>query len=295
MRLPSIPLVPLAVVAGCLTFAGPAAAQYNGAFGTTWNNPNSALISHYIQGNMQSQALNNAIAGNLAFQSSPNRRPRPAKPGRSTSKPTTKPAAQPPAQPPRAGGTVSKSPATPNPEAPAGALTFQAVPERVLPAKLAAKYGKTPEEQKKLEGLIHQVINQWETQALTRQGLGRFSELWDLGKTVPYAVAVTHGVWRGNGAPPSREMIAASQRTLGAQLRASKELARLTDLQKQELYETQALMTFLLESGREAAVRSRNLDAERKIQAMAGEFLTAMTGTQPDHIEISNDGFELKR
>jgi hypothetical protein len=59
--------------------------------------------------------------------------------------------------------------------------------------------------------------------------------------------------------------------------------------------ETQALMTFLLESGREAAVRSRNLDSERKIQAMAGEFRTAMTGTQPDRIEISNDGFELKK
>jgi len=292
MRLNPTQLLPV-VLAGCLTLVGPAAAQYNGAFGTVWNNPYSALISHYIQGNMRSQALNNAIAGQMALDSSLARRPGSGKAAQKPVPPTSKPAAR--TKP--SGGAADKSRATPVsvPAAPAGALSFQAVPGRVLPAKLAAKYGKSPEEQKKLEGLIHQVINQWETQALARQGLGKFNELWDLGKTVPYAVAVTHGVWRGNGAPPSREMIAASQRTLGAQLRGSQDLAKLTDLQKQELYETQALMTFLLESGRETAVRSRNLDAEQKIQAMAGQFLTAMTGIQPDRIEISNDGFELKR
>jgi hypothetical protein len=281
---------PIGVLIGSMALAIPASAQYTGAFGTTWNNPISAQISHYIQGNMQSQALNNAIAGQMAFQSSLGNTGRGSKAVRKPRPATGKPV------PPAPRPTTKTSPATaPAPTSPAGELTFQAVPARVLPAKLAAKYGKSPEDQKRLEGLIHQVINQWETQALTRQGLGKFSELWDLGKTVPYAVAVVHGVWRGNGAPPSREMIAASQRTLGERLRRSPDLAKLTDLQKQELYETQALMTFLLESGREAASRSHDLQAERKIQAMAGQFLTAMTGTQPDRIEISNDGFELKK
>ena len=281
-------LLPLCVLFGGLIVAHPAAAQFNGAFGTTWNNPTSAQISYYIQGNMQSQALNNAIAGQMALQSSLNRSPQGGKPATKPAKAPEKPA--PPSRP--APKTTTTSVPTP---APTGALSFKAVPERVIPAKLAAKYAKSPEEQQRLEGLIHQVLNQWETQALQRQGLGRFNELWDLGKTVPYAVAVVHGVWRGNGAPPSREMIAASQRTLGEQLRRSPDLAKLTDLQKQELYETQALMTFLLESGREGAVRTRDLDAERKVQAMAGEFLTAITGIKPDRIEISNDGFELKK
>lgn len=287
-------LIPIGLLMGGCALAVPASAQFNGAFGTTWNNPVSAQISHYIQGNMQSQALNNAIAGQMAFQSSLGKgqrgskrspKARPAAPKKAVV--PTRPAPQP---------TGKNSPSSAPVEAvPAGALTFRAIPARVIPAKLAAKYGQSPAEQKRLEGMIHQVINQWETQALTRQGLSRFNELWDLSRTVPYAVAVVHGVWRGNGAPPSREMIAASQRTLGDQLRHSADLAKLTDLQKQELYETQALMTFLLESGREAAVRSRDLEGERKIQAMAGQFLTAMTGLQPDRIEISNDGFELKK
>ena len=287
--------IPGALSVGLIA-VGPAWAQYQGAFGTTWNNPISAQISHYIQGNMQSMQLRNALVGQLTLQSS-------LKPGGGKGKPAAKPPVQKPttkpATKPSSGPTATKSTtsATPPsaPDAGPGTTTFQAIPARVLPAKFAEQYGKTPEERKRLEGLLHQVLNNWETQALTRQGLGRFSELWDLSKAVPYAVAVTHGVYRGNGAPPSREMIQAAQRTLGEQIRQSPTIGKMTDLQKQEIYETQAVMTFLLESGRQAAANTHNLEAERKIQDMAGRFLTAMVGEDPEKIELSNDGFAIKK
>lgn len=274
-------LLAAGAVAGTLVLSVPGWSQYNGAYGTQWNNPVSAQISVYLQNNMQAMQLRNALVGQLAMQNSLEKRPGKGKaPGKPTKSPAPKPGTRPVITPaPVAGGNT----------------TFKAIPARVLPAKIARQYGKTPEEQKKLEGLVHQVINSWETQALSRQGLSRFNELWDLSKAIPYAVAVSHGVWRGNGAPPSREMIQATQRTLGDRLRHSPDVAKMSDLQKQEIYEIQALMTTLLESGREAAVRSRDLDGEKKIQEMAGKFLTAMIGESPDKIEISNQGFELRK
>lgn len=295
MRISPIQFLAAGVLTAGLAVGGPVWAQYQGAFGTTWNNPISAQVSHYIQGNMQSMQLRNALVGQLALQSS-------LKSGSGKGELSKKVAAKPSApkpSPKSASGPATQKPTLPAtpvaPEAGTVATTFQAVPARVLPAKFADQYGKTPEERKRLEGLLHQALNNWETQALTRQGLGRFNELWDLSKAVPYAVAVTHGVYRGNGAPPSREMIQAAQRTLGEQIRRSPAIGKMTDLQKQEIYETQAMMTFLLESGRQAAAQSHNLEGERKIQEMAGRFLTAMVGVDPEKIELSNEGFEIKK
>lgn len=295
-------LLTAGAVVGVVLGAAPGWAQFQGAFGTTWNNPISAQVSHYIQGNMQAMQLRNSLAGQLAFQSALNRR---GGKGAPASKPAPKPAAKKPVSQPATkpvakttpSPQVATDPAPTTPVAPTTepvATTFKAIPARIIPAKFAAQFGKTPQEQKRLEGLLHQVLNNWETQALGRQRLSRFNELWDLSKAVPYAVAVMHGVYRGNGAPPSSDMIQAVQKTLGEQLRHNAEIGKMSDLQKQEIYETQAMMTFLLESGRQTAAQSRNLEAERKIQEMAGKFLTAMIGTDPDKIELSNDGFELE-
>jgi hypothetical protein len=301
MQLPAKRTVMIGVVTGILAYASPGWSQYMGALSTNWNNPISAQISHYIQGNMQSAMLRSSLVGNLAGQqarlSKVGKSAKPGKPAKlplrkAATNPVPKPAPAPKSTPPPPAKPVADPARAPAPGR-GGSTSFLAIPARVLPAKFAQQFGKTPADQKRLEGLMHQVINNWETQALTRIGAARFNELWDLGKTIPYAVAVTQGVYRGNGAPPSREMIQATVRTLGEEVRQNAEIAKMTDLQKQELYETQAVMTFLLESGRQAAAQSRNLEGEKKIQEMAGKFLNAMTGLDPEKIEISNDGFVL--
>jgi hypothetical protein len=69
----------------------------------------------------------------------------------------------------------------------------------------------------------------------------------------------------------------------------------MSDLQNQEIYELQAVMTGLLETGRQAASRSRDRDADAKIRTLAGRFLAAITGEQPDKIEIDGSGFTLQK
>jgi hypothetical protein len=280
----------LAILGSVLVGTGPVAqAQYAGALGTQWNNPMSATISHYlnnsINASMMRQSLHSSMIANRLLQQKQGKRM--GKATQSTSKRNT----------PRSGKQADKRPTgthttgtiTPRPR-----TAFQAKPGHLLPERMAEKLAKSEEERKKMATLLHQCIVAYENQAMTRQGLGRFSDLWDLERIVSDAIAVNYTVYT-QGSGVTKQQFERVRTTVGTGMQSNSRLSQLTDQQKQEMYEMLAIMTSFVQIAQQAAARSSDVDQRERVRDMAGKILTSLTGLPAEKIRITDAGLTVQQ
>jgi hypothetical protein len=182
--------------------------------------------------------------------------------------------------------TPRTTPVAPTPAADA-ATTFRPVSPPFLPGQLAAETAQTPAERKEQQAFFAQCLTNYES---LRRGQGL--PVKDVALAVSYLIGVSYNVYHGGDA-----LTAAQGDALRAQVReglaSDPGFRRLSNREKQEMYELTAIVGEFLAVNADAASQKGNRQLAEMAREMAKDNLERLLGVPASQVRITDHGLEF--
>ncbi|HEV2802370.1 MAG TPA: DUF6683 family protein [Pyrinomonadaceae bacterium] len=241
---------------------------YTGAKATRWNNPVSASLDRMLNRNILSQSIRRRQSARGSLNA-PSHSVRPA---------NTK--ANPVATPRRTDATAN-SPAS-------GAGTaFRPVADSIYPQQLAREAATSDAERKEMEAVFRMCLRNYEAN-MRRQS----QPVKDVARAVSYFIGVNYNVLHG-GASVSPAEGTALRADVRSALGEDESFQRLSDREKQQIYETMAVLAEFVALNMSVADEHGNKQLAEATRAMAKDNLEKLLGAPAPSIRITERGIEF--
>lgn len=278
---------------GIVTIA--AHAQYMGAFGVPYNNPVSASLSSSVWSNWVVYETQRRKAGGAPLSGSSKSPENQLGPAAATS-------ASGPSSSSGAGHGTSTQGKSPHGKSTQGkgaeparvpvkvdeaSLTFKQTGTRLLTPKLVDQLGKTQAEKDQVAAILTMLFQEFDKQAAK---LGRPN---DLAFALSYFMAQNATLYRGRPDPKDQQFLDLRE-TVVLALGQSGAFARMTDRQKQEMYEMLVAYTGLVYLTYQDAKRRGDTRTAKEMRELAGLNLKSITHLEPERIDFTDQGLTIK-
>jgi hypothetical protein len=238
----------LAIWGFLITVSVPIGAQYTDNMGGSWNNPTSASIGNIINDELWNRMRAKARA-------------------RATSASSNGEAASP-----------QKTPAQID-----AAVRFRSTGTQLKTQSIADELsaGGTPEAKKQMFTILSTLLTEYE-KAARAQGKPN-----DLALALTAALVYNSSIYNGTPEPDDARIM--EIRDALAELAVEDgTFAKMTDRQKQELYETAVISTMLAKAGYEEAKKTGDNASATIYRNLAGQTLQAVSGMPPDKVDLTS-------
>jgi hypothetical protein len=249
----------VAVVFAC-ALASTAQAQYYGGA-----SPSDLLGYRSGAGHYYNRSLSSKVRSNAA-----RRRTSPPRPANGKTGPRSSPSNIP----------------TSTPHTPAGPTTFRPVAPMLAPQQLAAKASA---EQKEVEKFYSDLLEDYK--ALARQkGLPQN----DVARAASFALAVSHDVYSGDGRELSQRQLDGLREQMREVLSEDADFQRLSDREKQELFEGYAILGMYISTLYDGARRSNHQKGIEQLRQVARTHLEETFGVRVENLTFTDSGVDYK-
>ncbi|MET0646042.1 MAG: DUF6683 family protein [Pyrinomonadaceae bacterium] len=196
---------------------------------------------------------------------------------------------QPPPRPATAkSGPLSSPNKTPvsTPRASAGPTTFQPVAPMLAPRQLAAKASA---EQKEVEKFYSELLEDYKALA-RRKGLPQN----DVARAASFALAVSHDVYSGEGRELGQRQLEGLREQMREVLSEDADFQRLSDREKQELFEGYAILGMYISTLYDGARRANHQKGIEQLRQMARTHLEETFGVPVERVTFTDAGVDYK-
>jgi hypothetical protein len=164
------------------------------------------------------------------------------------------------------------------------ATVFQPVGPAFVPQELAARLGKTPQDQKYIEELLTRCLNFYTDTAQQKN-----VPLNDVARALNYFIATNYFVYT-KGAGPTQEQMDATRDLIRTNMVQDESFQRLSDREKQQSYETLIVIAGFVDLGYGSARQSGNEKLAEQFREMAKGNLETVLGAPVERIRFTSDG-----
>lgn len=238
---------------------------YSGANSTRWNNPMSASLNRMLNRNILSQSIRRRHSTGSARAASGNHAPRTTTNTRTTPNGTSKP--------------VNSSSAS--------ATAFRPVAASIYPQQLAREAASNEAERKEMEAVFAMCLRNYEAN-MRRQN----QPVKDVARAVSYFIGVNYNVLHGGGTVTPAQGVAL-RADIQAALGEDESFRRLSDREKQQMYETMAVLAEFVALNISVADERGNKQLAEATRSMAGDNLEKLLGASAASIRITERGLEF--
>lgn len=262
-------LLPLLLL--CL-LATPAPAQrysrgtYTGANSTRWNNPMSASLNRMLNRNILSQSIRRRQSSGSARATVGNNTPR------TTTNPTTSSGTNRPGHSPLAAH---------------GTTAFRPIAASIYPQQLAREAASNEAERKEMEAVFAMCLQNYEAN-MRRQN----QPIKDVARAVSYFIGVNYNVLHGGNTVTPAQGVALRAGIKDA-LGDDESFRRLSDREKQQIYETMAVLAEFVALNMSVADERGNKQLAESTRQMAKDNLEKLLGAPSASIRITDQGLEF--
>jgi hypothetical protein len=239
---------------------------YTGANSTRWNNPMSASLSRMLNRNILSRSIRRRQSSGSVRATGDNNTPR-----------TTNTS------------TVSNGKNRPGSNAPAsdGATVFRPVAASIYPQQLAREAASSEAERKEMEAVFAMCLQNYEAN-MRRQN----QPVKDVARAVSYFIGVNYNVLHGGNTVTPAQGAALRAGITGA-LGEDEIVRRLSDREKQQIYETMAVLAEFVALNMSVADERGNKQLAEATRSMAKDNLEKLLGASAASIRITDQGLEF--
>ena len=251
------------VIGALLVMVSPqfAGAQYIGANSSTWNNPGSALMSVMIQNSINRQMLEKSLKARQQ--------------GAATN-----------TQGAQAGSAQSAQQAQLTPAEMRSRLTFSPANRNVAVEELAKTIGDTAENRAQLVPIFQQYLKAFDDQAKTDR-----ADRYDLGRAAAFFVLVNYVAATGKEANDAQAN--ETEKKFRTTLASSNAFAKMSNAQRQQLYEYLVVLGTLPLAGATQAQQSGNKKEEAAYRQLASALVKTLFGIQVDQMTLTSSGLTM--
>jgi len=188
-------------------------------------------------------------------------------------------------------GTQPKNP--PGPTTTSGRVpsdqttTFRPVEPAFVPQQLAARMGKTPQEQQYIEDLLTKCLDFY-TQTARQKGI----PLYDVARALNYYISTNYFIY-SEGAGPTKAQMDKTRAVISSNIVQDQNFRRMSDREKQESYETLIVIAGFVDLGYGTAKQSGNQNLAAQFHEMARHNLETLLSSPIDKIRFTDDGLVL--
>lgn len=239
---------------------------YTGANSTRWNNPMSASLNRMLNRNILSQSIRRRQSANSVRAASGNNSPR------TTTNSTA------------SSGTRRPGSSSLNAN---GATTFRPVAASIYPQQLAREAAESEAERKEMESVFAMCLQNYEAN-MRRQN----QPVKDVARAVSYFIGVNYNVLHGgNTVTPAQGV--ALRAGIKEALGEDESFRRLSDREKQQIYETMAVLAEFVALNMSVADERGNKQLAETTRSMAKDNLEKLLGAPSASIRITDQGLEF--
>lgn len=166
----------------------------------------------------------------------------------------------------------------------AGQTTFKPVAASIMPQRLAAQMGRTPQERDKLEKFFTLLLTDYKELA-TKRG----APLNDVARASSFAVGTSYDVYYA-GHPLGDKAFQAVRRQMYEALESSPKFQRLDDRQRQEMYESYIILGQFVSAAYESANHAKDKALADKMHNLARILLEGAFGVPVERLRFTDEG-----
>ncbi|HKP73680.1 MAG TPA: DUF6683 family protein [Pyrinomonadaceae bacterium] len=270
VRLAVWPLLLLCLAATTASAQTYSRGTYTGANYSRWNNPMSASLNRMLNRNILSQSIRRRQSSSSTLNT-----------GNSSTRHTT-------TAPTNSNSTRrTNNPSTTGTTASTGATTFRPVAPSIYPQQLARDAATNDAERKEMEAVFAMCLRNYEAN-MRRQN----QPVKDVARAVSYFVGVNYNVLHGGGSVTPAQGVAL-RTEIKAALGEDEGFARLSDREKQQIYETMAVLAEYVALNMSVADERGNKQLADATRDMAKDNLEKLLGASAANIRITDRGLEF--
>ncbi|HEX8455923.1 MAG TPA: DUF6683 family protein [Pyrinomonadaceae bacterium] len=258
----------------CLTFPAAQAnpqtysrGTYSGANSTRWNNPMSASLDRMLNRNILSQSIRRRQSARRTLN--------PTSHGTRPANTKTSPA------------TTPRRTDAASPTAGGAGTAFRPVADSIYPQQLAREAATNEAERNEMEATFRMCLGNYEAN-MRRQS----QPVKDVARAVSYFIGVNYNVLHG-GASVSPAQGTALRADVQSALGEDESFQRLSDREKQQIYETMAVLAEFVALNMSVADERGNKQLAEATRAMARDNLEKLLGAPAASIRITERGIEF--
>lgn len=163
-------------------------------------------------------------------------------------------------------------------------LTFRPTSSSIVPAALASRHPATAQRRREVQAYFARILEHYHQALRTNGGRPR-----DVARAVSYAIANSYVVLRGERALGNAQL-EGLRRQIREALASDADFARLSDRDRQEMYEINAIFGTYLMSLYEEATRSGNRGELERVRALASGHLQGIFARPAVQLRATTDG-----
>jgi hypothetical protein len=182
----------------------------------------------------------------------------------------------------RPGGPTTNGGGAGNPAA--GQTTFRPVAPSIMPQRLAAQMGRTPQERDKLEKFFTLLLTDYKELAVKRG-----APLNDVARASSFAVGTSYDVYN-EGRLLGDKAFQAVRRQMYEALAASPKFRALDDRQRQEMYESYIILGQFVSAAYESANKAGDKALAGKMHNLARILLEGAFGVPVERLRFTDEG-----
>lgn len=166
----------------------------------------------------------------------------------------------------------------------AGQTTFRPVAASIMPQRLAAQMGRTPQERDKLEKFFTLLLTDYKNMAVERG-----APLNDVARASSFAVGTSYDVYN-EGRMLGDKAFQAVRRQMYEALAASPKFRALDDRQRQEMYESYIILGQFVSAAYESANKANDKALAEKMRKLARIQLEGAFGVPVERLRFTDEG-----
>jgi hypothetical protein len=262
-----LPLLLLCLAAPIASAQTYSRGTYSGANSTRWNNPMSASLNRMLNRNILSQSIRRRQSTGGVRATSGNNAPRTTNTRTTSNGTRTQPVNSPPAS--------------------GSATAFRPVAASIYPQQLAREAATNEAERKEMEAVFAMCLRNYEAN-MRRQN----QPVKDVARAVSYFIGVNYNVLHGGGTVTPAQGVAL-RADIQAALGEDESFRRLSDREKQQIYETMAVLAEFVALNISVADERGNKQLAEATRSMASDNLEKLLGASAASIRITERGLEF--
>lgn len=192
----------------------------------------------------------------------------------------------------RTGGSRPNAPSpstTPRTQPAAGTTTFRPVADQIMPRQMAQAIGDTPAERQRLEKLFSELLDVYRRR-LREAGLPQN----DVARAASYLVTASYLVAQDDRVPLDEGQLAALRRHMSENFASDESFRRLTDRERQELFEDYGITATWLDAGFNIVRAAGDTEGMRQWREMARKNFEGLMGAPPESVVFTSGGVRYK-
>jgi hypothetical protein len=175
-----------------------------------------------------------------------------------------------------------------NPTASDQDTVFHSVGPAFVPHELAIRLGGTSQERQYIEDVLTKCLTFY-TETARQKGV----PLNDVARALNYYISTNYFVYT-LGAGPTRDQMDATRKMIRDNMAQDETFRRMTDREKQEIYETLIVLAGFVDLGFGTAEKSGNKNMAAQFRDMAKHNLETFLGAPVEQIQFTSAGLEVR-